>query len=78
MLEVHAILQRQMFNENITKKSCNLSDAYIKKAFWILKVSFYSENGDFFFSLKSSISVILIIQSIFDYYKPIFSSLIEK
>ena len=40
--------------------------------------SFYSENGDFFFSLKSSISVILIIQSIFDYYKPIFSSLIEK
>ena len=29
MLEVHAILQRQRCNENITKKTGTLSDAYI-------------------------------------------------
>ena len=28
MLEVHAILQRQRCNENITKKTGTLSDAY--------------------------------------------------
>ena len=36
MLEVHAILQRQRCNENITKKTGTLSDAYrilyVKKA----------------------------------------------
>ena len=31
MLEVHAILQRQRCNENITKKTGTLSDAYLKK-----------------------------------------------
>ena len=31
MLEVHAILQRQRCNENITKKTGTLSDAYILK-----------------------------------------------
>ena len=31
MLEVHAILQRQRCNENITKKTGTLSDAYDKK-----------------------------------------------
>jgi len=30
MLEVHAILQRQRCNENITKKTGTLSDAYEK------------------------------------------------
>ena len=30
MLEVHAILQRQRCNENITKKTGTLSDAYIE------------------------------------------------
>ena len=30
MLEVHAILQRQRCNENITKKTGTLSDAYHK------------------------------------------------
>ena len=30
MLEVHAILQRQRCNENITKKTGTLSDAYDK------------------------------------------------
>ena len=29
MLEVHAILQRQRCNENITKKTGTLSDAYV-------------------------------------------------
>jgi len=29
MLEVHAILQRQRCNENITKKTGTLSDAYL-------------------------------------------------
>ena len=31
MLEVHAILQRQRCNENITKKTGTLSDAYEEK-----------------------------------------------
>ena len=31
MLEVHAILQRQRCNENITKKTGTLSDAYIAR-----------------------------------------------
>ena len=31
MLEVHAILQRQRCNENITKKTGTLSDAYRKQ-----------------------------------------------
>ena len=31
MLEVHAILQRQRCNENITKKTGTLSDAYLEK-----------------------------------------------
>ena len=33
MLEVHAILQRQRCNENITKKTGTLSDAYIYMTF---------------------------------------------
>ena len=33
MLEVHAILQRQRCNENITKKTGTLSDAYKEKDF---------------------------------------------
>ena len=32
MLEVHAILQRQRCNENITKKTGTLSDAYTNAA----------------------------------------------
>lgn len=32
MLEVHAILQRQRCNENITKKTGTLSDAYLSLA----------------------------------------------
>ena len=32
MLEVHAILQRQRCNENITKKTGTLSDAYLLSA----------------------------------------------
>lgn len=37
MLEVHAILQRQRCNENITKKTGTLSDAYEKngKSFYL-------------------------------------------
>lgn len=31
MLEVHAILQRQRCNENITKKTGTLSDAYLSE-----------------------------------------------
>ena len=37
MLEVHAILQRQRCNENITKKTGTLSDAYLKYAARLLK-----------------------------------------
>lgn len=33
MLEVHAILQRQRCNENITKKTGTLSDAYDKEVY---------------------------------------------
>ena len=33
MLEVHAILQRQRCNENITKKTGTLSDAYINNQY---------------------------------------------
>ena len=34
MLEVHAILQRQRCNENITKKTGTLSDAYVMPFFY--------------------------------------------
>ena len=34
MLEVHAILQRQRCNENITKKTGTLSDAYDTLSEW--------------------------------------------
>ena len=37
MLEVHAILQRQRCNENITKKTGTLSDAYVARSIWIYK-----------------------------------------
>lgn len=38
MLEVHAILQRQRCNENITKKTGTLSDAYEADIDTILKM----------------------------------------
>ena len=36
MLEVHAILQRQRCNENITKKTGTLSDAYSRKGDFVI------------------------------------------
>lgn len=40
MLEVHAILQRQRCNENITKKTGTLSDAYYLGEYVTLKFKF--------------------------------------
>ena len=38
MLEVHAILQRQRCNENITKKTGTLSDAYTENGFFTVVI----------------------------------------
>lgn len=38
MLEVHAILQRQRCNENITKKTGTLSDAYFELPFIVISL----------------------------------------
>ncbi len=54
MLEVHAILQRQRCNENITKKTGTLSDAYGECWLWSsTEVEGQKENKAWLYSMQS-------------------------
>lgn len=54
MLEVHAILQRQRCNENITKKTGTLSDAYVVDK-QCLKKQYVEQKGKSISGAESSV-----------------------